>query len=155
MSLFLKMLRSRTTVLILGVLLLLLGCVLFWRATHPPLSDEQKIKFLLEGARSAIATCNTNRLTFYLAEDFTWNGQSKSELKSMARGAFFQARDLEPSIFGVKISVQDETANVTGSYSLRYRIQNTKTSETQRGHFQIVLEKRDNAWKIIRAQNGK
>jgi ketosteroid isomerase-like protein len=139
----------------LGVLLLLFGGVWIWRATHPPLTDEQQIMALMEDARSAIATRNTNRLASYLADDFNWNGQNKRELESTLRGAFFQTRDLEPSISGVKVSVQGETARATGNYSLRYRMQNTKTTETRVGRFQIALEKRDGTWKIVRAQSAE
>lgn len=138
----------------LGVLLLLFGLVIIWRVTHRPLTDEQQITTLMEGARSAIATRNTNRLASYLADDFTWNGQDKSEVKNTLRGAFFQTRDLEPSLSNLKISVDGETASATGNYSLRYRRQNSKTSETQAGRFQIGWKKRDGQWKIVRVQSG-
>ena len=138
------MLRSRSTLLTLGVLLLVAG-VLIWRATHPP-TDEQQIAAVMEGARSAIATRNANRLASYLADDFTWNGQGKPELQNTLRGAFFQTRDVEPSFSDVKISIKGETATATGNYAVRYRMQNTKTTETQQGRFQIALEKRNGDW---------
>jgi hypothetical protein len=148
------MLKSRPAVLTLGVLLLLFSGLLIWRATHPPLNDEQQIVVLMEGARSAIATRNTNRLASYLADDFNWNGQDKRELENTLRGAFFQTRDLEPSISNLAITVKGSDATVYGNYSLRYRMQNTKTTETQVGRFQIALEKREGQWKIVKAQSS-
>lgn len=148
------MLRSRPAVLALGVLLLIAG-VWIWRATHPARTDEQQIAVLMEGARSAIATRNTNRLVSYLADDFNWNGQNKREVESTLRGAFFQTRDLEPRISDLKIAVQGQTASATGNYSLRYRMQNTKTMETQVGRFQIALQKREGQWKIVRVQSAE
>jgi ketosteroid isomerase-like protein len=141
------MLKSRPAVFGLGVLLVIFAVVV-WRATHPPLSDEQRIAALVEDVRSAVATRNANRLMSYLADDFTWSGQGKPEASSMLRSIFFQTRDVEPGVSALKVSVEGETAIATGTYSLRYRMQNTKTTETRRGPFRITLEKRNGEWKI-------
>lgn len=147
------MFRLRSAALVLGVLLLLLGGVLVWRATHPPLTEEQQVAVLVEDVRSAVATRNTNRLAGYFADDFTWNGQSKRELESTLRGTFFQVRDLQPSVSNLTISVLDAKATAYGNYSLRYRVQNTQTMGTRIGRFQLALEKRAGEWKIVRAQD--
>jgi hypothetical protein len=48
--------RLRLGVLVLGVILLLIGGVIWWRATHPPLSAEQQIAANLDDAQRALQT---------------------------------------------------------------------------------------------------
>ena len=148
------MFRARPILFTLGVLLLLMGSWFFWRNSQIVLSDEQQITNNLEDLRQAVQDQSSSRIADYLAEDFNWSGQSKSELRRQMNGAFIQFRDVTANISGVVISMSGETATATGIYAYSYRPAPRAGFESSRGQFKLQLAKRDGEWLIVKAEDG-
>lgn len=148
------MFHPRNILLTAGVLLLLVGGWFSWRNAQPVLSDEQQITASLEALRHAVENRSSKQVSRYLADDFTWNGQSKSELQSQMNGAFLQFRDVTANITGLNVSVNGEKATATGKYSFAFKPSPRASSEATLGEFRLHLVKRDGEWLILKAEGG-
>jgi len=118
------------------------------------LSDSERITANLEELRTAIENRNSRQISNYLAEDFSWNGQNKSEMQSAMNGAFLQSRDVTANITGLDVAVNGETATATGKYSFAYKPTPRASSEVSVGDFKLQLIKRDGNWLILKAEGG-
>jgi len=149
---------ARKIVVALGVLMLLIGGVLWWRATHPPLTDEQQIQANLDGLKNAAEACSADRVMNYTSEDFNWNGQKRSEVRSAITGAClsggFHKPDFSLTFTNVHITVKGATATAAGHYQLYIR-SFRGSPEPHDGEFSTEWEKRDGEWKITRASGGE
>ena len=148
------MLHPRNILTAAGVLLLLVGGWFSWRNSQPVLSDEEQITARLENLQKAVEDRSSKQVSQYFAKEFTWNGQSKSELQSAMNGAFLQFRDVTANITGLKISTNGENATATGKYSFTYKPSPRASSEASLGEFKLQLEKQDGEWLIIKAEGG-
>lgn len=133
--------------------MLLVGGWWGWNATHPPLSDEEQIAADLEGLRLAVEKRRANQVLRYLADEFTWNGQKKSEMSSQIRATFFEWRDVQPNITGLQITADGDRATASGKYSIALRLSSRARPEVYLGEFHLQLEKRDGTWLITDAQH--
>ena len=150
------MLHPRNLIIFVGALLLLFGGFAAWRASQPQLSDEEQIAANVEAIRTAVQSRNTRRITGYLSDDFTWNGQSKRQLNSELTGAFLQWRDVTANVTGLKISINGESATSTGKFSLAFRpSQRSRRPEAYLGDFQLTWQKRDGEWLVTRLEAGE
>lgn len=145
------MFRARPILLITAVLLLA-ACWLFWRNSQVVLTDEQQIANILKDLQQAAQNQSSAGVASYLAEDFSWDGQSKSELRSQMNGAFIQFRDVTANISGTIISVQGDKATANGNYVFAYRPAPRADFESHRGQFRLQLAKRDGKWLIVKAE---
>ena len=148
------MLHPRNILLTAGVLLLLVGGWFSWRNSHPALSDAEQITATLENLRLAVEDRNSKHFSSFLADEFTWNGQNKSEIQSAMNGAFLQFRDVTANITGLKVSVDGEKAIAAGKYSFAYKPTPRASSEASLGDFKLHLVKRDGNWLILKADGG-
>lgn len=148
------MFHPRNILLTVGVLLLLVGGWFSWRNSRPVLSDAEQVTATLENLRLAIEDRNAKHVSSYLADEFTWNGQSKSEIQSAMNGAFLQFRDATANITGLKVFVDGEKAIASGKYSFAYKPTPRASSEVSLGDFKLHLVKRDGDWLILKADNG-
>lgn len=148
---------ARKIILSLGVLFLLFGGLIWWRVTHPPLTDEEQIASNLEGLRASAEAGSVGGVMGYLAEDFTWDGRKRSEVSSLLYAAFYDGlrkRDLRLTFTNVHPAVQGATATTTGHYKVDVR--NYRSSvDSQDGEFSTQWEKRDGQWKITHASGGE
>lgn len=147
--------RMRRVIIGLGLVLLLGGSVVWWRAAHPPLSPEQQIAANLEAAADALQRRSTSGVMRYLAPDFSWNNSSRDELRQMMAGASMQWRDVQLQRLNEKITVNGDEAVSSGSYHLTYRTGPQATPETQRGNYTLRWKLRDGEWKIVTATGGE
>lgn len=148
------MLHPRNLLLTAGVLLLLLGGWFSWRNAQPVLTDEQRITLNMENLRLAVQNRSSKQVSRHLAEDFTWNGQPKSELQNLMNGAFLQFRDVSANITGLNVFVDGEKATATGKYSFAYKPDARSRSEAVLGEFKLQFVKRDGEWLILSAEGG-
>jgi len=146
------MFRARPILLILGVLLLVGGWLL-WRNSQVVLSDEQQIANILEDVRQAAQNQSSSGVANFLAEDFSWGGQSKSGLRSQMNGAFIQFRDVTANISATVISIQGNEATARGNYAFSYRPAPRADVESHRGQFKLQFAKRDGEWLIVKAED--
>ena len=148
---------ARKIVLALGLFILVIGGVLWWRATHPPLSDEEQIAANLEGLKDSAESGSVDGVMNYLSDDFTWGGRKRSEVRSLLFGAFYEGlrkRDFRLNFTNVKIKVQGATATATGHYKVDTRAFRVGVESTD-GDFSTEWQKRDGQWKITRANGGE
>ena len=148
---------ARKTILALGILLLLFGGLIWWRAAHPPLTDEEQIAANLEGLRTSAESGSVNGVMGYLSDDFTWDGRKRSEISSLLYGAFYEGlrkRDFRLTFTNVRPVVHGATATVTGHYKVDVRTYRGGVDTASSGEFSTEWEKRDGKWKITRTQGG-
>jgi ketosteroid isomerase-like protein len=145
-------LHPRNLLILAGVLLLVIGGWLGWRASQPPLSDEEQIAAQVEGFRSSIESRNARYVTSYLAPGFTWSGMRKSELQTQVALTFTQWRDVTANITGLQITVNGDTATSTGKYSLTLRPHPRGPAEAYLGDFKAFWTKQDGEWKISKIE---
>lgn len=148
---------ARKLILSFGVLLLLVGGVIWWRAAHPPLTDEEQIAANLEGLRTSAESGSVNGVMGYLSDDFTWDGRKRSEISSLLYGAFYEGlrkRDFSLVFTNVHPAVQGATATLNGHYKLNLRNYRGAVDSGD-GEFSTSWEKRDGQWKITRASGGE
>lgn len=147
----------RKILIIAGCALLVIGGIVAWRATHPPLTDEQQIAANLEAMRVAVENRNAKGVTWYLAADFRWQGLKKSDVHRHLAGAFVAPgrplRDVQVYLSGLRIEVRDDSATTTGHYNVSYRIGDAP-AESRAGDFTLQWQKRDGQWKIVQAEGG-
>lgn len=149
---------ARKIILSLGVLLLLIGGLVWWRATHPALTDEEQIAANLEGLRTSAESGSVGGVMNYLAEDFTWGGRKRSEVSGLLYGAFYEGlrkRDFRLTFTNVRPVVQGATATATGHFKVDVRTFRGAVDTPASGEFSTTWEKRDGQWKITRASGGE
>lgn len=146
------MFNVRSALFLAGVLLLLGGSWWSWKAMQPPPTDQEQVTARIEAVRSAIEGRKANQALRHLADEFTWNGQGKSELAPQVKAIFFEWRDVNPNITGLKIRIDGTHATATGKYSIALRPAPRMRSEVHLGEFQLALEKRNDDWLITSAQ---
>ena len=149
---------ARKIILVIGVLLLLVGGLTWWRATHPPLTDEEQIAANLEGLRDTAESGSVNGVMSYFSDEFTWDGRKRSEISSLLYGAFYEGlrkRDFRLTFTNVRPAVKGATATVTGHFKVDVRTYRGGVDTASSGEFSTEWEKRDGQWKITRANGGE
>lgn len=148
---------ARKIVMVIGLVLLVAGGYLWWKAAHPALTDEQQIVVNLESLRTSAESGSVDGVMNHLAEEFKWNGHSRSEVRSQLFGAFYQGfrkRDFRLSFTAVQAEVSGETAKLTGHYKVDTRADRTFIA-TQDGDFTTTWVKKDGRWKIATVSGGE
>ena len=148
---------ARKIVMVIGVVLLVAGGFLWWKATHPTLTDEQQIVANLETVRTSAESASVDGVMNQLSDDFRWNGQSRSEVRSLLFGAFyrgFHKRDIRVTFTAVQAEVKGETATLTGHYKIDTRADRTFIASPD-GDFSTMWVKKDGRWKIATASGGE
>ena len=149
---------ARKIVLAFGVLLLLVGGVVWWRATHPPLTDAQQIVANLEDLRTSAENGSVDGIMNHLSEDFTWDGRKRSEVRSLLVFGLYEGlrkKDIRVTVTNVQPTVKGATATVTGHVSVAERSSRGFVPDPIPGTFTTEWEKRDGEWKITRAQGAQ
>ena len=138
---------ARKLVIALGLIFLLGGGLLWWRATHPPLTDEQQIAANLEDVRQALENANIERALNYLSEDAKFAGQSRSQIRSkFTIGSFINRADVRVTFTNTEHDVQGATATTKGHYKVDVRQRSAPDSYD--GEFSLKWQKQDGDWKI-------
>ncbi len=138
---------ARKIILSAGLVLLLGGGWLWWRATHPPLTDTQQIAANLEDIRSSLENGNTDRALGYMAEDAKFRGQSRSQMRSqLTIGSLMSKADVRVNFFNTRTEVKGATASTSGHYKADERSRFGYNSYD--GDFSLHWEKRDGQWVV-------
>ena len=135
-----------------GLILLIVGSVLAWRAAHPPLSDAQQIALHIEEIQEAANARSSRGILSHLSDDFQFGSMSRSELGKNLSGAFFQWRSVNLRVSGVKTTLNGEQALSEGHYSVEMRQEATSTPDVAKGDFKAWWQKEDGVWKIWKAE---
>ncbi|MDQ3813031.1 MAG: nuclear transport factor 2 family protein [Armatimonadota bacterium] len=144
--------KLRKVILIAGFILLAFGGVLWWRATHPPLTDEQQVLANLDAVRHAVEARRPRDIAYYLAKGFTLNGQPRSDVVNMMKGALLQAHEVQLNVSNVQVKVRGDTATSFGRYRLTANSRGDPTARTRMGEFTLNWRKTDGVWKIAKAE---
>lgn len=134
-----------------GVLLILAGGFSAWRASNPPQSEEQILLSTLDDAASAIQDRSVARVSKFLAPSFSWNGTSRSELKQVMTGAFWQWRDVQLQLTNQQVTVNGDEATTSGRFILNYRPAQDAAPESNSGNFTLQWRKADGQWQVVSA----
>ena len=151
----LSLFHPRYLLILAGAVLLFLGSLAAWRASHPPLTNEQQIAANVEVLRQAVQSRKPRKIESLLAEDFTWGGQNKRELNSALTGAFLQWRDVTANVTGLDISINGDKATSKGKFSLAFRPSQRGRAEAYLVDFRLSWEKRDGQWLVTKAEGGE
>ncbi len=147
--------NGRSIISWVGLALLLAGIYPIWKATHPPLTDEQQIAATIDSTRAALEARTLRGVLGNLTDDFSWNGDTRQDFETALRGAFFEARDVQVNLSAEKIEVRADQATATAHFSASYRENADAPVETRLGDIWVHCVK-DNSgtWKIDKAQGA-
>jgi hypothetical protein len=145
----------RKIIILCGLVLIVVGSILTWRALHPPLSDIEQIEANLNGLAQAIEAGRTRRLVSYLAPDFKWHSFTRDYISRNFGGFSLQWSDVELHLSGVRVQRKDGYATTNGRFTLRYRSRDSRYVETRIGNFKLFWEKRHDEWLVTGAEGGE
>ncbi len=134
------------------VVLLLSGIFWIWRATHPPLSDEQQIAAHLNSICEAAQARNSRGITDFLSKNFQSNGVGKKEVQTSLVGGILQYRVIDLKVNRVENIVRGESARSTGNFTLSLQSERESPPQFSAGKFDLTWRKIEGEWKIIGAQ---
>lgn len=138
---------ARKLVIALGLIFLLGGGLLWWRVTHPPLTDQEQIAANLEDIRQALENGNIERALNYLSEDAKFAGQSRSQIRSQFTiGQFLNRADIRVNFLNTRHEVKGAAATTKGHYKVDVR--QRFSPESYDGDFSLEWQKQDGQWKI-------
>ncbi|HEX8463540.1 MAG TPA: nuclear transport factor 2 family protein [Abditibacterium sp.] len=142
----------RKILLLSGLVLLLLGVVIGWRATHPPLSDEQQIAAALDGITAAANARQPRGVVGFLSRDFKFAGGGRKNLQQALASGMLSYRVIDLNISGVEVKIQGETATSEGRFRLSRRSEADSAPETTSGEFRLKWRKEDGEWLVTQAE---
>ena len=140
-----------------GVLLLLLSGFLFWRALHPPLSDEQQIAANLDIIARAAGERDAVTIAHLMAPTFTFNGNAGTDRKEFQRQLYagmLQYRVIDLQINGAQIAVKGDVAECNGRFLLNLKSEFDSPPEPHGGKFKLKWKKLDGEWKISEVEGA-
>jgi ketosteroid isomerase-like protein len=144
--------RLQLGVMVLGVLLLLIGGISWWRAAHPPLTAEQQIAANLDDAQRALQNRSAGGVLRYLAPDFSWNNTSRQEFSGMTKGSLFQWRDVQVQRTDEEITVTGNEATSSGTFRISFRSGRDAPLQTMNGTYILHWRLIDSEWKVVKAE---
>lgn len=145
----------RKFTIVAGLLCLLIGGFMMWRAMNPPLTDDQIVLRNLTAIQEAAENRQTKTVAFYLAKDFTWSSMSRQEFIRTMSAAFFQARDVQVTVSGVELKrTGPDTAETSGNYTVSMRRSRGETLDNAHGRFKLFWRKIEGEWKVYKAEGG-
>ena len=145
----------RKSIISVGLLCLIVGSVLIWRATHPPLSDEQQILQNLTAVQDAAQNRQTKNVAAYLSKEFTWSAMSRQEFVRTMSGAFFSARDVQITLSNVDVTQSGpENAITSGDYNVAMRQSQGAPLSNAHGPFKLYWRRDNGEWKVYKAEGG-
>lgn len=147
--------RLRLGVFALGFVLLVIGGMAWWRATHPPLTAEQQIAANLDDAQRALQNRSASGVLRHLAPEFSWDNTSRQEVSSMTKGSMFQWRDVQVQRTDEEISVTGNEAVSTGNYRISYRIRSDMPPQSLSGRYTLHWRLINGEWKVVKAEGAK
>jgi ketosteroid isomerase-like protein len=147
--------KMRYAVLAFGLVLLIVGGIGVWRATHPPLTAEEQIVANIDDAAAGIEQRSVSRLAHYLAPEFSWNGTPRADVTRALAGTFYQWRDVQLQRTVDRVQVSGDTATTSGTYRISFRPAPDAAPETQAGTYTLQWRLRDGNWQIVAAQGGE
>lgn len=142
-------------IVILGALFIVAGAYFTFRRGSAPLSSKAQIALSLDQAETALEDRSAARLTKFLADDFRAGDSNRKDVNTMLAGSFWQWRDVEMLRNGEKISVNGETATVTGNYALRFRPSEGASYEMHGGLYTLQLRNAKGEWKVVSASSSE
>ncbi len=145
----------RRLIIGLGLVLLLVGGLGYWRASHPLLSPEQQIAANLDDVSSALQNRAANRVLRHLAPEFSWNNTPRKEIGDLLRGSMLGWRDVQLQRSGERIEINGDAATSSGSFRLSFRSSQGGDAQTQSGTYNLQWRKIDGEWKITAAKGGE
>lgn len=143
--------QLRKFILLSGFLLLLGGGVLWWRATHPPLSDQEQVLSDLNALSRAVEARQPRGVTGFLAKEFTFNGTGREDVVRNLKIGLIEARTVQFRLSNVEVTVRGEEATSVGRYRLTANTRNNPDPQTRMGGFTLHWRKQDGNWRIVKA----
>ena len=143
--------------LVSGVLILLVSGFFIWRASHPPLTDQQQIAANLDAIASAADARDAVTIAGFMAPSFKFNGNSGMERKEFQRqlyGGILQYRVIDLKINGVKVEVKGDVADSDGRYLLNLKSEFDSPPTPYSGDFKLKWKKLDGEWKISEVEGA-
>jgi len=138
-----------------GVLCIIAGGFLAWRASNPPLTDDQVILANLAAVQEAAQKRQAKNIAYYLAKDFSWQSTTRQEFVRMLSAGLFQARDVQVTLSKVELERQGSDEAVTsGNYSVTMRPAEGAQSTNAHGPFKFYWRKVEGEWKVYKAEGG-
>ena len=147
--------QLRLGVFVLGVLLLLVGGIVWWRAAHPPLTAEQQIVANLDDAQRALENRSAGGVLRHLAPDFSWDTTSRQEISTMTKGSIFQWRDVQVQRTDEEISVTGTEAVSSGNFRMSYRVRSGSPPQRLSGRYILRWRLIEGEWKVVKAEGAK
>ena len=138
----------------LGVVMLLVVGIFGWRATHPPLTDEQQIAANLEGIVEAAQARSASGVGGYLSPKFQFDGTKKGDFQRQLVFGLHQYSSVEVQTSNVKVTVRGQTATTTGSYRLSLKPESNSPPQVYPGNFNLQWRQENGQWLVIGAEGN-
>lgn len=146
----------RKLILTAGLVILLIGGFLAYRASRPALTPEEQVTLQLEDiARSARAR-QVRAVMDHLTSDFKYGTMTRDELRTNLQGAFFQYRSgLDVQVSGVKVEVHGDEATTDGHYTITGQTDPAVAGQTFTGDFKLNWRQEDGQWKVYKGEGSQ
>ena len=105
--------RSRTTLMLLAIIVLVAGGYAVYRLTRPPLSDPEQIQKLILTSAGFLEQHRVRSFMAALADDYNDGTYTKQDVENLIRGAVLQAGELRIVPYLPALQVHGTTADVT------------------------------------------
>jgi hypothetical protein len=146
------MARKRLILAGLVAIIVIVGAILIWRATHPPLSDKEQIEQILDRIEKGVETKNPSAILSTISDDYRDSfGFTKLDIHRLSLSLPRMHGTPRVVLADVQIAIRGKraTVNLSGEVTVRFG-----GEQTQEFAGALTLELRKNgAWHVI-STNG-
>jgi len=136
-------------------LVALLFVVLFWRLTHPKLSDEQQIQAAIQDIATQANHKHSGAVANYLSIGFQLDGVKRAEIQKQLTLGMLQYAVINLRTSDVQVQINGDTATTTGQYHLGLKTEFSSPEQTTDSAFKLTWKREDGQWKISNADGNK
>ena len=135
------------------VLVVLVG--LFWRWTHPVLSDQDQIRGALDGLAAEVSHKSAKGIVSYLSEDFQIDGAKRGQIQKQLVYGLLSYAAIDATISPSQIEVHGDTATTKGHYNLGLKQEFNSPAQNYSSEFTLRWKRENGQWKISNADGNK
>lgn len=136
-------------------LVLVVLAVLFWRWTHPALSDQDQIRQAMSGLATQVSNKSAKGIVSYLSDDFQMSGVKKGQIQKQLVYGLLSYAAVEAKIDPSQIEVNGDTATTKGNYNLGLKQEFNSPVQNYSSEFTLKWKRENGQWKISNADDNK